>query len=64
MTIAIWDDVLSRLEPFTYGFTLLLVPLEKLSRGLSKGLYCPWLSNVSLTRARCLHDIAHRKAGA
>ena len=65
----IWDDVLSRFDNISdcvECFNLiindlldLLVPLKKL-RVRQKD--CPWLSSPSLTRARRLRDVVHRKA--
>ena len=62
----IWDDVLSSfdnisdcVECFISGLLDLLVPLKKLR---VRQRDCPWLSSYSLTRARRLRDVAHRKA--
>ena len=65
----IWDDVLSKfdnlsdcLECFNLiinGLLYKLVPLKNLR---VRQRDCPWLSNASLTKARRLRDIAHRKA--
>ena len=53
------SDCLESFNLIVNGLLDLLVPLKKLR---VRQRDCPWLSDVSLTRARRLHDIAHRKA--
>ena len=65
----IWDDVFSSfddvsdcLECFNQimnGLLDLLVPLKKLRICRQE---CSWLSNASLSAARHLRDVAHRRA--
>ena len=65
----VWDDALSRFDDLSdcpecfnliiNGLLDLLVPLKNLR---VRQRDCPWLSNASLTNARRLHDIVHRKA--
>jgi len=67
----IWDDVMSSFDNISdcvecfneivLGLLdmLCLVPLKKLR---VRHQNCPWLSSASLTEARHLHDIAHRRA--
>ena len=65
----IWDDVMSSFDNISdcvecfneivLRLLDILVPLKTLR---VRHQSCPWLSNASLTQARRLRDIAHRRA--
>ena len=63
----IWDDVIydnisdcvECFNEIVLGLLDTLVPLKTLRVHHQS---CPWLSSASLTQARCLRDIAHRRA--
>ena len=60
--LSIFDDIFICLECFNLimnGLSDLLVPLKKFKVHQCK---CPWLSNGSLAKAHCFHNVYHRRA--